>query len=165
MATKRKIVNFFGRIIEKIFAIFGKELDENKKRTYLQFIGFCFVGVTSFIVNYLVYAFCFKTLGFNVYVSAVFSFIISVLNAYIWNNQFVFSKEKEHHWIRNLLRTYISYGFTGLLLTEALLYVEVDVLGIHPLLAPVINLVITTPINFLLNKYWAFKEKREVDDE
>lgn len=160
MSIKKKIVDFFGRIIEKIFAIFGKELDENKKRIYLQFIGFCFVGVTNFIVNYLVYAFCLKIIGFNVYVSAIFSFIISVLNAYLLNNQLVFNSKKEHHWIRNLLRTYISYGFTGLFLTEILLYIEVDILKINPLLAPVINLIITTPINFLLNKYWAFEEKK-----
>lgn len=160
MSIKKKIVDFFGTIIEKIFAIFGKELDENKKHIYLQFIGFCFVGVTNFIVNYLVYAFCLKIIGFNVYVSAIFSFIVSVLNAYLLNNQLVFNREKEHHWIRNLLRTYISYGFTGLFLTEILLYIEVDILKINPLLAPVINLIITTPINFLLNKYWAFEEKK-----
>lgn len=160
MTIKKKTVDILGSIIEKIFAIFGKKIDQNKKYIYLQFIGFCFVGVTNFIVNYLVYAFCLKILGFNVYISAVFSFIISVLNAYIWNNQLVFNKEKKHHWIRNLLRTYISYGFTGLILTEILLYVEVDVLDINALLAPVINLVITTPINFLLNRYWAFEEKK-----
>ncbi len=160
MALKNKIANFFRIVIDKVFAIFGKELNEGTKHTYLQFIGFCFVGVTNFIVNYLVYVFCLKIIGFNVYVSAIFSFIVSVLNAYLLNNQLVFNREKEHHWIRNLLRTYISYGFTGLILTEVLLYIEVDVLKINPLLAPVINLVITTPINFWLNKYWAFEEKK-----
>ncbi len=32
MSIKKKIVDFFVTIIEKIYAIFGKELDENKKR-------------------------------------------------------------------------------------------------------------------------------------
>ena len=158
-AIKNKIASFFGIIIEKIYNALGKELSAEKRRIYLQFIGFCLVGVTNFVVNYVVYAFCLKVIGFNAYISAVFSFIISVLNAYLWNNQFVFSGEKKHHWIRNLLRTYVSYGITGLLLTEVLLYVEIDLLGINALLAPVINLVITTPINFALNKFWAFEEK------
>jgi putative flippase GtrA len=60
------------------------------------------------------------------------------------------------------LKTYLSYAATGLVLANILLYVFVDVLGIHKSVAPFISLLITVPLNFILNKYWAFrKEKKE----
>ena len=38
-------------------------------------------------------------------------------------------------------------------------------MGIPELLGPIINLVITTPINFVINKLWAFKTKKNETTE
>jgi putative flippase GtrA len=53
-------------------------------------------------------------------------------------------------------KTVAAYGSTFLLGT-GLLYTMVDILGISQWVAPLINLCITIPLNFLLNKYWAFR--------
>ena len=50
-----------------------------------------------------------------------------------------------------------SYAFTGLLLANVLAYVWVDLLGISKFIAPLLTLVISVPVNFFLNKLWAFK--------
>ena len=59
--------------------------------------------------------------------------------------------------LKALLKTYISYGVTGIVLNNILSFLWIDVLGISKLIAPMINLIFSVPINFLLNKYWAFK--------
>ena len=61
---------------------------------------------------------------------------------------------------RALLKTYVSYGVTGIVLNNILLFLWVDTLGIHKMVAPIINLVINIPINFFMNKLWAFSKKK-----
>lgn len=61
--------------------------------------------------------------------------------------------------LKALVRTYISYSFTGLFLNSALMVLWVDVLHISEFLAPVFNLLMSVPVNFLINKFWAFKKE------
>lgn len=150
------------KIIQGIYKLLGRELTEEQWLVWLQFIGFAMVGVSSFLVSYGTYA-LFLHLQANYHIANIMAFLISVLNAYTWNGRFVFKQDKEGEqrvWWKTLLKTYLSYAFSGLFLTEVLLYVEITVLGLPKLLGPVINLVITTPINFLMNKFWAFKNRK-----
>lgn len=39
----------------------------------------------------------------------------------------------------------------------------VGIVGVPEEIAPLINIVITTPINFVLNKLWAFKNRKNND--
>ncbi|HIQ72001.1 MAG TPA: GtrA family protein, partial [Candidatus Onthenecus intestinigallinarum] len=59
--------------------------------------------------------------------------------------------------LKALLKTYAAYSFTGLILSELLLYVWISIFEISVYVAPVINLIICLPINFWINKIWAFK--------
>jgi GtrA-like protein. len=40
-----------------------------------------------------------------------------------------------------------------------MLYLGVEKLGISNKIMPIINIILTTPINFLLNKYFVFKKE------
>ena len=93
--------------------------------------------------------------------------IVKPGNELYWNNKYVFTKGDGEHrsWWMALLKTYVSYAFSGLLLANVLLFLWNDVLGIPELLGPIINLVITTPINFVINKLWAFKTKKNETTE
>ena len=124
----------------------------------LQFIKFGMVGVTNTAVSYAIYALI-LWLGGHYLVASVVSFVISVAWSYLLNNRFVFKKSEDETrvWWKALLKAYVSYGITGLVLANILLYLWIDVLGINQYLAFVINLVFTIPVNFLLNKLWAFK--------
>ena len=90
------------------------------------------------------------------------AFLLSVLWSFYWNSRYVFGLEegeKRSPW-KALLKTYISYGFTGIILSNILSYVWIRVFGISKYLAPLINLVVSIPVNFLMNKLWAFKEEK-----
>lgn len=125
----------------------------------LQFIKFGLVGLSNTVISYLIYSVCIYW-GLHYAIANILAFIVSVLNSFLLNNRFVFKEDQcKRVWWKTLLKTYISYAFTGLLLSNALSYVWIDVLGISPYLAPVLNLAINTPINFIINKLWAFKAK------
>ena len=164
---KKIIADIFLFFIKIYYRIRHKEFTDNDRHVWLQFLGFCIIGCSNFVVQYAVYASCIKFLGFDKQLANVCGFLISVLNAFYWNNKLVFKGDKatvkEILW--SLLKTYMAYAITGLGMTAILLYVEVDVLKIPALLAPVINLFITTPINFFMNKLWAFGDKSGMKEE
>ena len=60
---------------------------------------------------------------------------------------------------KTLVKTFISYGFTGIIMNNILSWIWISKLGISKYIAPIINLLASVPINFYMNKLWAFKEK------
>ena len=137
----------------------------------MQFVKFGVVGVTNTVISYtlnvLVLFACAKLHIFERYdyiLGNTIAFLLSVLWSFYWNSRYVFGLEegeKRAPW-KALLKTYISYGFTGIILSNILSYVWIRVFGISKYLAPLINLVVSIPVNFLMNKLWAFKgEKTE----
>ncbi len=123
---------------------------DNWKQILWQFIKFGLVGVSTGI--YYIFIWINKDLYF--WGNAV-GWVISVFNSFFWNNIFVF-KNSQMGFFKKLLRTYIAYG-GSFLLGSVLIVLQVRVIGVSEWLAPWINLVITIPINFILNKFWAFK--------
>lgn len=158
-------VYFFLQILYKIF---GKELPDEVCAAFLQFVKFGIVGVSNTVVSYVLYAaslFTFKQLDiFRIsgYMAAqVISFALSVLWSYYWNSRAVFVTEggKQRCVWKTLLKTYITYSFTGLFLNTVLLYLWIRVFHISEFIAPLLNIPVSVPVNFIINKCWAFKEK------
>ena len=126
-----------------------------------QFLKFGIVGLSNTLIAYLIYAACIY-IGLHYLLANAIAFGVSVLNAYYWSDRFVFKKgddETRSAWW-TLLKTYLAYGSTGLLLASLLLYLYVDRLGISEYIAQLLVLVITITLNFIINKYWSFKTKR-----
>ena len=121
----------------------------------LQFIKFGLVGVSNAIVLLVVY-YALLYIHVHYIIAYAIGFILSVLNAYFWNNQYVFKQARSTFW-RKLFKCYVSY-ITTFIISTVLLYLWVDILGISDKIAPIINICITTPINFVMNKKWAFKK-------
>ena len=137
-----------------------------------QFIKFGLIGVTNTLLSYGIYMLVIWILtpyniSFDYLIGSVLGFIISVLWSFFWNNKLVFNKDAEKRSIwKSLLKTYLSYAATGIVLANALLYIFVDLMGISKAVAPFVGLLITVPLNFVLNKYWAFrKEKKRITEK
>ena len=129
------------------------------KTSIIQFIKFGIIGVSNTLVSLAVY-YVFLFIDKRLYmVGNVLGWVVSVANAFFWNNRYVF-KESDEPLFKKILKMYLNYGFTFLLAT-ALLYIEVDVLSLSPVISPILNLAITIPINFLLNKFWTFSGKKK----
>ena len=131
--------------------------EDKNDEIILQFIKFGLVGVSNTLVAWACYYF-FLCLNDDFYmVGGVVGAIVSIANAFFWNDRFVF-KSDNNEWqskLKRLGKTYVSYGATSLL-GLILLWAEVRFLGISKAVAPPVNLLITIPLNFLMNKYWTF---------
>lgn len=146
-------------VADKVLGIFGIKISDERWKSFMQFVKFGIVGLSNTFISYAVYVVA-VFLGAYYMVGNVLGFIVSVLNSFYWNNKYVFKQKDgmKRSWVGALIKTFISYGFTGLILSSALLYLWIDVLHVSEYIAPIINLLVTIPLNFLLNKLWAFKQ-------
>lgn len=153
---------------------------------YSTIIKFSMVGVTNTLISEGIYAILILC-KWNYLLAYILGQLLSVLNAFILNNRFVFCEDKNKEkrvWWKVLTKTYIAYGGT-FVLSFILLFVWVDLVRIErwcgplsmwleqvfsismdngtigKLLAEGINLVMTIPINYFVNKYWAFRQKEK----
>ena len=123
-----------------------------------QFIKFGIVGVSNTLISLAVYEVCIH-LGVHYLLANLIGLVISVINAYYWNNRCVFGdgqKKPFAHHLKTYFKSLAAYGGT-FLLDSVLLILWVEVIHIPETLAPILNLMITIPINFLINKYWTFQ--------
>lgn len=139
-----------------VLRLFHKEPTEEQWEAFMQFVKFGLVGLSNTLLTYVSYALL-LLVGLHYQLANIISYAIGILNSYYWNNKYVFVAEegvKRNH-LKALVKVAASYGVTFVLST-VLLFVWVDLLGISEFLGPIINLVITIPLNFILNKLWAF---------
>lgn len=109
------------------------------------------VGLSNTVISYAFY-YGLKAIGFHYVLAFSIGFIISVLNAYFWSSRFVFGKGHAN----SVVRIFASYGVT-LVISNLLLIVLVDYLGVSMEFGPILLLFFTVPANYLLNKFWVFK--------
>ncbi len=155
-----------GAVFRFCFRVIRKEYTADIHYSLMQFIRFGIVGVSNTVIGYLLYTFSLLLMrklgilsGIDYIVAQIIGFVLSVLWSFFWNNKVVFAlKEGQSRNIwKALLKTYISYSFTGLFLNSILLVLWVQVFHISEFIAPIINLLISVPVNFIINKFWAFK--------
>ena len=151
---------------EWIFRKFNISTNEEFKQLIIQFIKFGLVGVSNTAVSLACY---YIVLWINpkLYIlGSVLGAVLSIANAFFWNDKFVFTGNENDikSKLKRLGKTYVSYGGTSLLSTF-LLWLEVSVLGIGKVIAPIINLIITVPLNFLINKFWTFRKSKSVGEK
>lgn len=149
-----------------------------------QFLKFAIVGVSNTLISEIVY--CILVYVDVPYLPAYFiGFTVSVLNAYYWSNKYVFKVQdgEKRIWWKVLIKTYVAY-FWGFLVSAVLLILWIDVVRISKYLGTVemfaqglgfqsvdkeflgevlaagINLLITVPMNYIVNKFWAYKNEK-----
>lgn len=136
------------------------ENKENLKKALIQFIKFGTVGVINTVLSYAITNGAYYLLHLHEQISNIIAFVITVFISFMLNGRFVFTENKEErNFWKSLLKVYASYSITGVFLTAILLYIEEELLGIPHYIATLMNLVVTIPLNFILNKFWAYKEK------
>ena len=175
----KKIWGVFERFVlfcmNLILRPFGKGLEGQKADAFMQFVKFALVGVSNTLVSYGINALTLFILGkydlfpaTDIYIANTVAFFLSVLWAYYWSNRYVFKEDENGEkriWWKTLIKTYLSYAFTGLGLSNLISGVGVNVFGLNKYIPPIINLFISVPINFVLNKFWAYGQKKKEGTE
>ena len=146
------------------FKILHISVKEQTITGLVQFIKFGLIGATntiiSYVLNILVLLFMEPfAVSWDFIAGNIVAFVLSVLWSFYWNNKLVFTVKKgeSRSIFKTLIKTYLAYGFTGIILNNVLSWIWINALSVSKYVAPLINLVISVPLNFVINKKWAFK--------
>lgn len=155
------------------------------KEKIWQIIKFLLVGMSNTLISEGVYA-VLVCLGCHYLLASFIGFTVSIFTAYLLSSRFVFKEDpngEKRVWWKVLIKTYAAY-IIGFILNLVLLSFWMEVFGLEnrigfvmeivykvgfanvdkrvvaELIAEGVNLFIVTPINFVLNKYWAYRQKK-----
>lgn len=139
---------------------------ENKKvwGSIVQFIKFCLVGVSNTVISYLVnvvtiFLFDLLDFSFDYIFGNLAGFFVGTLWAFWLNSRHVFVVDRGANKMKMLLKMYVTYAFSGIVINNLSSIVLIHFFGVSKYFAPIINLIITVPFNFILSKIWIFKKR------
>lgn len=117
-----------------------------------QFFKFGIVGLINTILTYLIYSMLYKATS-PTFAMAIGYGITSIIGLTI-NQKWVF--KANHDWMI-VVKYYLTYLLTW---TLSILVTEVASNYFHVIanIIPLITLLVTTPTNFFLSKYWVFRK-------
>lgn len=160
-----------------------RKIREGKYASLVQFIKFGIVGASNSVIYYGIEMLSFYILFMNanfstaarniqsvgisidgdkikIFIVTAIAFVISVLNSYFWNSRYVFrlegNRESKQH-IFAFLRMTLCYAITGLIISP-IVKILLSNAGTVYWLASLIAMILMIPLNFILNKFWAFKK-------
>lgn len=155
-----------------VFRLLRIRLSEEGWEAFMQFVKYCLVGVSNVVLATL-FSIAFTAVtgalswdgvlfgftGADVTLATALGYLVKVTNSYYWNSRYTFAaaartREEKR---RIYFKTMACYAFTTLFLGAGLNFVWKSV-GVNENLGYFINNILAVPIDFLLNKYWAFKK-------
>ena len=154
---------------EKLSALLAR-LEQSRLAPLVQFVKFGMVGVSNTVISYAIemlgYYVVFARVAWpervRIAVGTAIAFTVSVINSYYWNNRFVFKDAERSTFgdhLKALLKMAACYAVTGLVLAPVL-KVWIHERGVAYWLASLLTLIVTVPLNYALNKLWAFRRKK-----
>lgn len=150
-----------------------------------QFLKFGLVGLSNTLISELVYVVIVCLKGHYLFASTA-GFILSIFNAYCWNSRYVFKEDEnleKRVWWKVLIKTFISYLW-GFIANLILLVVWIDIFHIANYMEPLVrllyglnirftdakmlgnlfaeglNLFLVLPMNYVFNKFWAYRQAK-----
>lgn len=128
-----------------------------KGENWLQLIRFGCVGASGYIVNLAVFALCVHVIRINYQLASPIAYFVATTNNFIWNRHFTFGHKREAHPAQQAWKFYavslVSFGANYLILVGL-----VTTTGMEKVLAQAIANALATPINFLGQKLWSFRD-------
>lgn len=121
-----------------------------------QFIKFALVGCSNSLVCLVVCYVVLLGLGEKQYLlGQTLGYIAAIFNSFFWNNKYVFSDHKGNK--KAAFGKMCACNVIVYVLQMGVLYLLVDIMIVSEWIAPVLTIVIALPVNFLLNKFIAFR--------
>jgi len=129
---------------------------------YYKFFRYSFVGGMGTIWGFLILIFCMEIMQFYLLISVTLSFFVGMIHNFILNKIWTFQiknldQAKNHKKNLNLFFKFFLVSLSGLLWSNFLMYVQVEMFNIWYVWANILTGVIIWAWNFIMNAYWTFK--------
>ena len=119
---------------------------------WIELAKFGIVGASGYVINLAVFA---ALLSWGAHVAAAISFVVAALSNYWWNRHWTFAKQKSHIGMQGL--RFLIVSVLAFLVNQLWLVLFIDWLDWRKILSQAIAIVLVTPLNFIGNKLWSFR--------
>lgn len=137
--------------VKKCLKLFHIKVNSKTEKLLIQIFKFGIVGGIAFIIDYLSLIICKEVFHLNTLSSAAIAFTISVIYNYIASVKWVFDVNKEKNEKTNFI-IFIVLSIVGLIITEIIMWLGSDVMGISYLIVKIIATTIVMVFNFITRK-------------
>ena len=127
---------------------------------YLKFIKYCLIGISGATLDFLLYTFLVKYFTMHYLIANAISVTVGITNNFFLNAFFNF-KITDRLFVRFL--SFYSVGILGLVISEVLLFVFIENIGLNSIISKLVTIFIITLIQFFLNKTFTFKNRENTD--
>ncbi len=131
------------------------------KRTFKQFIKFCFVGGSGVLVNLcvfnlvlLVWHLAAQPQHLGEYIANCLGFVVSVLSNYYLNRRWTFRSKSA---VAKELTKFFTVSIIAYFANLAIFTLSRHGLHLGPNVCQLLAIACVMPINFVLNKLWSFR--------
>ena len=142
-----KVASFVKSILKKLHIKVKKKTED----LYIQIVKFIIVGGIATIIDWSVYYVLYNFLNINPLIANILSFTVSVVYNYIASVRWIFNVN-ENNSKQKMFIVFIVFSVIGLILTELLIYLGVDIMSIDALLVKIIATAIVMVFNFITRK-------------
>ena len=125
---------------------------------YRELIKYCIIGCSGALLDFITYTILIKAFGMNYLLANALSVTVGITNNFFLNAYLNFKVTD------NMFKRFISFylvGMLGLVISEILLYLLVDIMSMNSIIAKIITIFVITIVQFILNKTITFKKKKE----
>jgi len=125
-------------------------------RNWQQLGKFCVVGAVGYGINLAVYGGLLHE-GLHYLAAATCSFLVAVTSNYTWNRLWTFRDQRGHLGIQGM--RFLVVSLAALAANLVVLHLLISLGGVAKLPAQAVAIVVVTPLNFVGNKLWSFRQR------
>ena len=137
--------------MQEILKIFHIKVSEKIENLFVQIFKFVIVGGTATIIDWAVYYVLYNFLHIQPLIANILSFSVSVIYNYVASVKWVFDVNQEKSKKRMFIE-FMIFSIIGLLLSELLLWIFIDLISINAMISKIIATAIVMVFNFITRK-------------
>ena len=137
--------------VSKCLKLLHIKVSDKTENLFIQIFKFIIVGGIATIIDWIVYYVLYNYAHLDPLIANILSFSVSVIYNYIASVKWVFDVKKDKGKIRMLVE-FLIFSIIGLILTEILLWLGINKLGMNAMLVKIIATAIVMVFNFITRK-------------
>ena len=125
-------------------------------RRFRHLVLYGIIGSCASGLDFCVYTLLVRVLGIHYLLANCVSVLAGIVTSFTLNRSFNF-KVKDH--AKRRFAIFLTVGLCGMLLSNLILYILIDVLGVNELFSKLMSIAFVVFLQFLANKYITFRVK------
>jgi putative flippase GtrA len=125
----------------------------------IDFVRFCLVGATGFIINFALLTLLYKLLGWPVFVAQLLASEVSLFSNFILHNQWTYKRNHVTKTIPQLLVQFHASSWAAILGSSLIVSILVDAIKIDYVIALIISSGVALLWNFSWTKFFIWRSE------